>query len=99
LPSISHFSSQKFSLLIKIEVDQKFLSFRLDFNEYRETFQKDHDEFGSGGLNYDFIDNIPDDDEEEEDEDEEEEDEEEINTAPMAFNQRGNNKYAPPPGN
>jgi gamma-tubulin complex component 3 len=75
-------------LLSQLEIDQKSLSFRLDFNEYYRA-SKERDDYADQAMGYEFdgldVDHI--DDEDDEDEEEEEEDEEEhIDT--RRFNQQ-----------
>ena len=72
--------------LSKLEIDQKSLSFRLDFNEfYKES--KERDDYGDRNMGYDInslnVDNIDDEDDEEDEEEEDEDEEEEINTNPQ----------------
>ena len=86
--------------LNKLEIDQKSLSFRLDFNEYYKNL-KQNDQFGTGQvLRYDVdlldIDSIDDEEDEEENEDEEDEDEEQIITQSFTHHhqmERGNKKF------
>jgi hypothetical protein len=83
--------------LEKLEIDEKSLSFRLDFNEYYREL-KQRDAYNENTINYDNfggldVDDIEDDDEEDEEEEEEDE-EEQINTqAYKPSNQRGNNNF------
>lgn len=85
--------------LSRFEIDQKSLSFRLDFNEYYKQL-KERDVFDDHKMNYDIdqlgVDSIDDEDDEEDDEEEEDEEEEIINTQSYHYHhmQRGNNKFA-----
>lgn len=80
--------------LNRLEIGQKSLSFRLDFNEYYKQL-KERDVYNDNTMRYDIdqlgVDSIDDEDDEEDDESEEDE-EEEINTKPYGhYMQRGNN--------
>lgn len=89
--------------LSKLEIDQKSLSFRLDFNEYYKQL-KERDTYGNDTVGYDIdqldVGDIDDDsDEEDSEEEEDEEEEEQIRTDQhhqqqyQYSMQRGNNNH------
>ncbi|CAI2385190.1 unnamed protein product [Moneuplotes crassus] len=83
-----------------LEIDEKYLSFRLDFNEFykdsreRESISQIHHDHGFDQLD---VDHIEDDDDEEDEEEEDEDDEEHINTDVyrMPHGKRGSKGFRP----